>query len=371
VFSSARDLDNAAATIAYAWEIVDPAKANVGSFAAATANTSFACANAGDAVVIKVTATNSQCSKSLQTVVSCVSETCGNGVVDTNLPIPETCDPAAGPGKPADPTCPADCTKVCGDGNPEGDETCDPVPANPAQCVPPGQPGACTAKVAACGDGLVTTPAEVCDTLGNLGANGLPLPSGSTCVACTTIAGPACGDGVAAGSEQCDNGTGTNAAPVPAPSRECSPQCERVATTACVDCEQGGNCVASSDNCLGPAATPFTFAQITTCYDVTQCIQDSNCLDGTGTLGSCYCGTLGTAACGAATFGPGTVNGMPDLTRPNGPCAAIMVAGSPSLTTNSAILGGLTAKSRPGGAAGQRLNCQKNDATCAPICGVQ
>jgi hypothetical protein len=117
---------------------------------------------------------------------------------------------------------------------------------------------------------------------------------------------------------------------------------------------------------LGPKATPFTPEQVAVCYDVYQCIQDSNCLDGdTGSLGHCYCGDLDTGPCGSAPF---------DLSKPgapNGPCAELMQKGSPQLATNSGILGGLTNKSRPGGAAGQRLNCDKTDATCAPICGVQ
>jgi len=137
-----------------------------------------------------------------------------------------------------------------------------------------------------------------------------------------------------------------------------------------VACEQAGDCFASSDNCLGltrPAnlGGPFTAAETTLCFDVTQCIQASNCLDGTGSLGKCYCGTLSTAACGAAPF---------DLTAtgaPNGPCAAIIQQGNPGVTTNSAILGGLTNKARPAGAAGQRLNCDKTDPACAPLCGVQ
>jgi hypothetical protein len=166
-----------------------------------------------------------------------------------------------------------------------------------------------------------------------------------------------CGNGAVEGTEECDDS---------GPSRLCSDACETVATQACVDCEQAGDCFASSDNCKGPTATPFTPVQVGICYDVFQCIQDSNCFDGVGsTLGKCYCGTLSTAACGAAPF---------DLSQPgapNGPCAEIMQLGNPGLSSNSAILGGLTTKSRPAGAAGQRLNCEKTDETCAPICGVQ
>jgi hypothetical protein len=166
-----------------------------------------------------------------------------------------------------------------------------------------------------------------------------------------------CGNGTVEANEECDDS---------GPSRLCSDACETVSTQACVDCEQAGDCFASSDNCKGPAAKPFTPEQVGICYDVLQCIQDSSCFTGvSSTLGKCYCGTLGTAACGAAPF---------DLSKPgapNGPCAAIMQLGNPGLTSNSAILGGLTTKSRPAGAAGQRLNCQKTDEICAPICGVQ
>lgn len=347
VFSNARDLDNAAATITYAWAIKDAANAAVGSFAPANVKDStFTCAGPGDSVVVTVTASNGQCSKKLETAISCVSLTCGNGAIDPG----ETCDTAL------DPTCPSDCTRVCGDGIVESGEGCDPLPANPALCIPAGQANECTLRPQVCGDGFVTGT-EVCDTA-------IMQSPGSVCVDCTSLQGPVCGDGQVGGTDECDDGTGTNSAPVPATSRLCAASCEVVSTAACVECEQAGDCFASSDNCLGPQGS-FTMAQQKLCTDVMQCIQDSNCLDGTGSLGRCYCGTLSTAACGAAPF---------DLTAPNapnGPCAAIMQQGNPGVTTNSGILGGLTTKSRPAGAAGQRLNCQKIDPTCAPICGVQ
>lgn len=363
VHAAAHDTDNAAEVITYAWSIVDPANAAKGQFNPATAHdTAMTCKGGGDAIKIKVTATNHQCSKSLETVVSCKNVACGNGVVDTALG--ETCDPAAGAGHPADPTCPADCTKVCGDGNAEGDETCDPLPLNPSVCLPPGSVGACTLRTPLCGDGFLTAP-EVCD-----GALGLTtFPPGSTCATdCKSVIQPlppVCGDGTTTAPEKCDDGTGTNTAPVPVATRVCGDTCSVLSTPDCVACEQAGDCFASSDNCNGPSSAPFTAAQRKLCYDVTSCVRDSNCLDGAGTLGKCYCGTLSTAACQAAPF---------DLTAPgapNGPCAAIMQAGNAGLTSNSAILGGLTTKSRPAGAAGQRLNCDKNDPVCAPLCGVQ
>jgi hypothetical protein len=94
-------------------------------------------------------------------------------------------------------------------------------------------------------------------------------------------------------------------------------------------------------------------------------LQDSNCLDGTGSLGKCYCGTLAGPACDAAPY---------DLTQPgapNGPCAALMQAGATGVTSNAQMRAGLTTKTRPTGAAGQRLNCQKTDTACAAVCGVQ
>ena len=371
VHSTAHDLDNPTEAITYAWSIVDPTKAAVGSFTAVNAHdTTFKCNAQGDSVAIKITATNHQCSKGLQTVISCKSVLCGNGAIDPG----ETCDFGAGPGHPADPTCPADCTKVCGDGNPEGNEVCDPLPLNPDNCFPPGDPLQCTPRPASCGDGFVTTPAEVCD--GTKGPNGTTLPAGSTCSAdCKTIQGPVCGDGATGGSEQCDAGTGTNATPVEAPSRTCADDCKTISTDACVTCEQAGNCFASSDNCLGPATARWTQAQRLACYKVTECIRDSNCLDGaTGSLGTCYCGTLDTGSCGSAPF---------DLTKPgapNGPCAQVMQDGASAavvtaptlpITTNPGMLSGLNIKSRPTGAAGQRLNCDKTDTNCAPLCGVQ
>jgi hypothetical protein len=361
VHSSARDLDNATAAITYAWAVKNPANAAVGSFVAPTAaNTKFHCANAGDSVILTVTASNGQCSKTLETVVSCVNASCGNGVLDAD----ETCDTAL------DPTCPTDCTRVCGDGIIESGEGCDPLPANLANaqvCIPAGSPNACTVRPVSCGDGFVNG-AEACDPVGNIGVGGVALPAGSTCNPDCTVQGPApvvCGNGAVTGTEECDAGTGTTSSPVEVTSRTCSAKCESWSTTACVECEQAGDCFASSDNCLGPQGS-FTIAQQKLCTDVSQCIQDSNCLDGAGsTLGKCYCGTLSTAACSAAPF---------DLTAPgapNGPCAAIMQAGATGVTSNTQMLAAFTNKSRPTGAAGQRLNCDKTDPVCAPICGVE
>ena len=166
-----------------------------------------------------------------------------------------------------------------------------------------------------------------------------------------------CGNGTIESGETCD---------VPSTDTEygraCSNTCYKVATQACVDCENDGVCSDSVDNCLGPDGS-FTAEQRTLCFSVMHCIEASNCLDGTGSLGLCYCGSLSTMACGAAPFtGPGS---------PNGTCVKEIQASMPSVSANSAMLASLTAKSLPGGAAMQRLNCAKtaDSAACFDTCG--
>jgi hypothetical protein len=174
-------------------------------------------------------------------------------------------------------------------------------------------------------------------------------------------ANSSCGDGKLDGTEDCDDGEDDGKWQG---NRLCSDDCRTVSTQACVDCEQAGDCFASSDNCMGPSATPFSLANVGLCYDVFQCFQDSKCIDGAGSLGKCDCGSLSTAACGAAPF---------DLSQqgaPNGPCAELMQLGMPGVTSNSTVLGGLTNKSRPTGAAGQRMNCQKTATECSALCGI-
>jgi hypothetical protein len=118
-------------------------------------------------------------------------------------------------------------------------------------------------------------------------------------------------------------------------------------------------------NCLGPSGS-FNAAQQTQCNSVLTCIQSSNCFDGAGTLGgTCYCGTLSLTDCQAGPF---------DLTQPgapNGACAAVIQAGLPGVSSNAAVLGGLTAKTKPASAALQLLNCQKtaDGNACLAACG--
>jgi hypothetical protein len=142
----------------------------------------------------------------------------------------------------------------------------------------------------------------------------------------------------------------------------CSNTCKKISTQACVDCENSGDCFESVNNCLGLDA-PFGLVDQSKCFDVMMCIQQSNCFDGTGTLGKCYCGDLSVSACGSAPFsGPGS---------PNGACASLIKSGFPNFTSNSAILGGLVATDFPAGAAMKRLACQKgaNSSACLGVCG--
>ena len=333
VAAKARDLDGKAVT--YSWKLATPA---VGTFApVAGASSVLTCNTAANGAVVTVTASNGECTKALNTTVSCKSLLCGNGVVDPG----ETCDVGLTPT-----TCPADCTYVCGDGVAEAPaEDCD--PGNTATCT-----ATCKTRVPACGDGFINGT-DVCDGTA-LPASALP---GSTCKAdCSAVIPPVmavCGDGMVNGAEQCDD---TGASPV------CSNGCTKVSTAACVTCENAGDCFESVDACKGPGGV-FTAIQQTQCFSVMTCIEKNNCLDGTGSLGKCYCGTLDTGACSAAPFtGAGS---------PNGACVKEIQAGMPGVTTNAAVLGGLTATSRPAGAAGQRLNCQKtaNSSACLDVCG--
>jgi len=176
-----------------------------------------------------------------------------------------------------------------------------------------------------------------------------------------------CGNGTVEGCEACDT-LSTDTANYGV---TCSSDCAyKVSTQACVDCENNGDCLPYILNCMTPPTTPMLTPEQSAqwsalCFAVSHCIQASNCLDGIGTTGKCYCGSLTTTACGAAPF---------DLSKagaPNGACAAVIQAGMTGLVSNSAILGSLTTPRHPAGAGMQRLNCQKiaNDAACVDACG--
>jgi hypothetical protein len=343
VAAKAHDLDGK--TVTYSWKVATP---STGTFAPVSgASSVFTCKTAKAGEIVTVTAANGECTKTLTTTVSCKSVSCGNGIVEPALG--ETCDT----GIPSVP-CPADCNSVCGDGIAEAPvEDCD--PANTDNCG-----GTCKFRTPVCGDGFWTTipgggkPAEVCD--------GAKVPAGTpdtqgcnaTCDGFIAVAPKVCGDGIVnQASEECDD---KGASPT------CSNTCKKISTAACVTCENAGDCFESVNNCVGVAA-PFTTAQQTACFSVMSCIEKNNCFDGTGTLGKCYCGSLALGPCGAAPF---TGAGSPD-----GACVAEIKAGFPTFTTNSQILGGLSATNFPSGAALSRLSCQKgaNQSACLDTCG--
>ncbi len=196
--------------------------------------------------------------------------------------------------------------------------------------------------------------------LGGAGSSGAGGgSSGSAGALVTAGAGGTCGNGVKESSEQCDDAAGSS---TDSTSATCSNTCTKISTQACVDCENAGDCFESVNNCLG-VAIPFNATQQTQCYSVISCIQKSNCFDGTGTLGKCYCGTLSTTDCGAAPFtGAGS---------PNGACVAEIKAGFPTFTTNSQVIAGSWPPTSPSGAGMKRLSCQKgaNASACLDVCG--
>jgi len=202
-----------------------------------------------------------------------------------------------------------------------------------------------------CGNGIIDT-GETCDS-GTLNGDANAGTGG------TSSGGTGGGGGRTAGGTEETGG----APAMPATYGQlCSNTCYKVGTQACLDCENAGDCFESVNNCLG-VLEPFTAAQQSSCYSVMRCIQESNCFDGTGTLGKCYCGDLTLQACGSAPFsGAGS---------PNGACVAQIKAGFPTLSSNSAVLGGLVATDFPSGAAMKRLSCQKgaNTSACLAACG--
>jgi hypothetical protein len=332
--AKAHDLDGKPVT--YSWQLADPA---LGKFSPPNApSTSLECTSGGQTIAT-ATVSNGDCSKKLPVLVSCRFGECGNGVIDPG----ETCDPGI-PGS----QCPSDCISVCGNA----------VVEPPAEdCDPPNTPtcdATCHSRPIECNDGFLS-PGEACDPSANpqFPPN---TPPGVKCAPNCVLQTVECGDGVLDPGEECD--------PAGA-SATCSNGCQRVSTDACVQCELAGDCFDLTQNCSGQAGTAFTATQKTQCFSVMRCIEQSNCDDGTGTLGQCYCGSLSVTACAQAPF---------DLSQPgaaNGACAAAIQAGMPGLTNNAAVLGGFTASQLPAGAAIQRLNCQKlaNNSACSGTCG--
>ncbi len=139
----------------------------------------------------------------------------------------------------------------------------------------------------------------------------------------------------------------------------CSDDCVEVTDLACFDCEQAGDCWEFSETCL---AETFDADQQSLCYDVQECVKDTDCADGGKPLAACFCGGLGTAACMAAP-----ANGP---TSPAGACAdVIRAAMGGSSVSNAQVLARLINIAFPGGAALARMNCQKLSPACMAACG--
>jgi len=161
-------------------------------------------------------------------------------------------------------------------------------------------------------------------------------------------AAPYCGDNIVQGSE-CE----------PPNTPLCSDDCTEVTDLACFDCEQAGDCWEFSETCL---ADNFGPEQQSLCYDVQECVKDSDCADGRKPLAACFCGNLSTAACMAAPIaGP---------SAPVGACADVirMAMGGPSMT-NGQVLSRLINIAFPAGAALARMNCEKLSPACSSVCG--
>lgn len=341
----AHDLDGKPVT--YAWSIA-AANAGVGSFTTATSQAAtFKCAGPGDNVPVTVTLKNGECEKTLVTTVSCKSLTCGNGALDAD----ETCDPSIAAdqpgGSPAGTTfgCAADCKVACGDGVLE-------APTEQCEIAGGVATATCTDKCRnrpiTCGDGFLT-PGEICD--GALVPAG--TPAGSVCKAdCSGFDVLRCGDGIVSASlgEECELPGTAN----------CSDDCHIVASPECTACEATANCAPFATACTTSVGTPDAASQAN-CYDVEECILDTNCADGANTFSSCFCGALSNGDCGAAPeTGPNA---------PHGACAAVIKAGSGAGATNTNVLARITNRNFSAGAGINRFNCLKNNPACTAACG--
>lgn len=325
-----------ATALSYSWKIATPA---VGSFAnALVKDTELTCNNQGENVLVTITATNGECSKSLSTKVSCANVLCGNGTVDPG----ETCD------KQNDPTCPADCTQVCGDGVLEGTEVCE--PAGTAVCG-----SDCKPRTSVCGDGFFTpSPTEECDNSAT--PNG--APAGKTCTAdckIDTSSPAACGNGTVEAGETCD-GAGTAYA-----TADCGfvwgpdtavnhggrdSQCKPISSAACTACETASECaelISTSGLTANAAEGPAVGTPRARLYnEVLDCVRDTHCAAGLPI--DCYCGTASGPACDAG-------NG-------NGVCRTAIERGLE--TTNPADINArLTNLTLGGGLALARVSCDQ------------
>jgi hypothetical protein len=335
VSAKAHDLDGK--TVSYSWQ------ASAATFSPATGEaTQLTCVSTAPGMPVTVSASNGECSKSLLVRVTCSTASCGDGVVDPG----ESCDKAL-----VGNLCPADCIIECGDGlTIPPVEDCD--PGNTDNCN-----GICRFRTAVCGDGFFTTVGpnpEACDGLKVPPGTPASVQCNSSCSGFVPKPIVECFNGIVDPGEECDDGGSGSAT--------CSPTCKKISTQACVDCENAGDCFESVDNCQGVAA-PFSASDKLKCFEVMGCIEASNCFDGAGTLGKCYCGSLNTSQCGAAPFsGPGS---------PDGACVAQIKGGFPNFTSNTQIIAGLVATNFPAGAAMKRLSCQKgaNNSACLDACG--
>ena len=127
---------------------------------------------------------------------------CGDGILQPN----EECDPGI------DPYCSDDCkptSGTCGDGVVNGDEECDNGANNGNTECQYGETTVCTVcdencrntngTTRYCGDGMIDTPYEICDSGSNNGNYGY-------CKTDCTDWGERCGDGIKQDNEACDEG---------------------------------------------------------------------------------------------------------------------------------------------------------------------
>ncbi|HKY39218.1 MAG TPA: hypothetical protein VJN18_24940 [Polyangiaceae bacterium] len=323
------DLDGA--TIEYSWSIPG-SPASTGSFAApGSQSTSFTCGGARDNFIVRVTMDNGDCTKDLDTIISCTLDTCPNGQLDPN----EDCDPDAPVGQPGHNPfgCPNDCTVECGDGDLE-------PPTEECEIGVGGmENGVCTAQCrnrpVLCNDGWLTPP-EVCDP---------SVPSSGPCKPdCTPQTPVACGNGVLEGAEVCD---GSPTAFYSTDPRGCNENCNSfIFSSECQTCINNG--CAGADTCQGGG---FTAAQSATCNELLNCVDDSGCNSGGFPL-FCYCGATTATQC---DNGQGT-----------GACRALIEQGLNS-TDPGFIQNNLFDIGLPGGRAMARFECG-NGAGCATLC---